>query len=151
MKPKKKPLFFLAFILFSPLTICLSCQTKADQTTSEQTPAGQITAGSPVKEINSQEAKNILEQQPGTIILDVRTPQEYAAGHLKKALLFNLYAPDFTSQISRLDPAKTYLIYCAVGGRSKQATNILKQKGFKHIYDASQGFNALKAAGIPTE
>jgi phage shock protein E len=105
----------------------------------------------PVKKVNGPAAKSLLARQPTTIILDVRTPQEFAAGHLKKARLIDFNAPDFAQKISQLDPTKTYLVYCAVGGRSHLATKLMAQKGFKQIFDATEGFSGLKKAGLATE
>lgn len=93
----------------------------------------------------------MLAQQEDIIILDVRTPAEYEAGHLKGARLIDIYAADFQERLQGLDPNKTYLVYCAVGGRSREALQLMGQLGFQQVYDASEGLSALKNAGIPVE
>ncbi|TPE46241.1 rhodanese-like domain-containing protein [Pontibacter mangrovi] len=104
-----------------------------------------------VKTINSEEAKTLLEQEKDLVVLDVRTPEEYTAGHLANARLMNFYDADFTQQLKTLDPSKTYLVYCAVGGRSRQAVQQMQQLGFKLVFDATEGYGALQAAGVPVE
>jgi phage shock protein E len=101
--------------------------------------------------IGSQEAKALLANQEDIIILDVRTPAEYGAGHLKNAQHIDFYAPDFSQRLQTLDPPKTYLVYCAVGGRSREAAQMMQQLGFKQMYDASEGFSFLKNSGVPVE
>lgn len=144
---KKAGLFISAWLLFSALLACNS-------TAAQPKPAPvdlPVIADDRVKVVNGPEAKKLLDQRPDIIVLDVRTPQEYAGGHLKNAQLMDFTAPDFAQKISQLNPAKTYLVYCAVGGRSKKATNLMQQKGFKQIFDATVGFSALKKAGLATE
>lgn len=105
----------------------------------------------PIKTINSTETKALLKDQKEVVILDVRTPQEYADGHLKNARLLNKYDKGFESKIKALDRNKSYLIYCAAGGRSGDAAQMMNKLGFTKIYDATDGFESLKKAGIPVE
>ena len=113
----------------------------------------QTDAQTPVKSgsVSSQEAKALLAQQKDIVILDIRTPGEWASGYLQGAQLMNFYDADFSERLQAMDPAKPYLVYCAVGGRSKEALAIMNKLGFKRVYEAKEGFNALKKAGIPVE
>jgi phage shock protein E len=52
--------------------------------------------------------------------------------------------------LAALDKTKPYLVYCAAGGRSSKAASLMQQMGFQYIYNVSEGFPALKDAGIPT-
>ena len=101
------------------------------------------------KSIRSQEAKKLLADQPSTTILDVRTDEEFAGGHLQKAMNLNYNAPDFQTQLSDLDKTKPYLVYCAVGGRSSKAAKLMREMGFEQVYNVTEGFPELKRAGIP--
>ena len=103
------------------------------------------------KTIGSSETKILLDKQKDIVVLDVRTPEEYAAGHLKNAVLLNKYDPDFAAKLKAFDRNKTYLIYCAVGGRSGQTASMMESLGFKNIFDATEGFEKLKNAGAPVE
>ncbi|QJX48495.1 rhodanese-like domain-containing protein [Hymenobacter taeanensis] len=85
--------------------------------------------------------------KPGVVLLDVRTPEEYAAGHLSNAQNVNFRAADFTTQVSQLDPTKTYVLYCASGNRSGKATVLFQEKGFKNVINAG-AFKTLQEGGV---
>lgn len=86
-----------------------------------------------------------MENEPG-IIIDVRTPEEYAQGHLANALLMNIYDTDFEERIKQLDPKKTYYVYCRSGGRSMQAAKLMEKLGFERVYNLAGGIVAWHAA-----
>lgn len=79
------------------------------------------------------------------IILDVRTPEEFASGHLKNAININYYDKDFVERVSLLDKQKKMVVYCAVGGRSGQALKKLDALGFHYVLNMNGGYNAWKA------
>ncbi|MDO7873550.1 rhodanese-like domain-containing protein [Hymenobacter sp. ASUV-10] len=79
-------------------------------------------------------------------VLDVRTPEEFATGHLQNARNLNFRAPDFAQQLAKLNPQGTYLVYCASGNRSGQAVAQMRKKGFKKATNVG-GYKDLKAAG----
>lgn len=88
--------------------------------------------------------------QPTVVLLDVRTPAEFAAGHLAGAQNLDFRAPDFAQQVAKLASQKTYVLYCASGNRSSQAAVIMQEKGFQKVTNAG-AFKDLKAAGLKTE
>jgi rhodanese-related sulfurtransferase len=73
-------------------------------------------------------------------ILDVRTPQETAQGKIDGAIEINFYDNDFKSRVSQLDRDIPVYVYCRSGGRSSQASEVLKELGFAVIYDLKGGF-----------
>ena len=81
----------------------------------------------------------VLMQQKSQVI-DVRTPEEYALGYIKGAILIDYKASDFQASISALNRNVTYLIYCRSGNRSGKASIIMDSLGFKKIYDLKGGF-----------
>jgi phage shock protein E len=87
---------------------------------------------------------------PGTVIIDVRTPEEYNAGHVAGAVNIPVEFEDFTTRISALDPGATYAVYCRTGNRSAAATAQMAGLGFEAIFDLDGGFTDLEAAGMPT-
>ena len=147
---RMKPIYllFAATFTFASCSQSSNATEKTEPLTAEQTKNGTENG---IKTIRTAEAKTLLAQQKDLIILDVRTPQEYAGGHLKNAVLLNKYDPDFEAKLKALDKEKTYLVYCAVGGRSGQTANMMQQMGFKYVYDATEGFNPLKDAGAAVE
>ncbi len=109
-----------------------------------------------VKHLKAAEAAQTLADAAKTPekaihIIDVRTPEEFAEGHIKGAHLVDIASPDFKKNLAALDPAKTYLVHCASGGRSTRSLSILKQLGFQSILHLDGGFNSWKAAGLPLE
>lgn len=89
--------------------------------------------------------------QPKHVLLDVRTPEEYAAGHLAGATLIDYQSPEFEQKISELPRDKTYLVYCRSGRRSKGACEQMQQLGFPNLVDLQGGIHAWQAAGQPTQ
>ena len=89
-------------------------------------------------------------KKPRTVLLDVRTPEEFAAGHVKGAENLNFRAPDVREQVAKLDKEQTYVLYCASGNRSGQTLKLMEEAGFKNVVNAG-GFKDLKAAGLPAE
>lgn len=85
------------------------------------------------------------EDNKNIVILDVRTPQEYAQSHIEKSLLMNLY-DQFEKKATQLDTSKTYYVYCRSGRRSSEAVSILRRKGFK-AYNLG-GIENVAAAGF---
>lgn len=74
-------------------------------------------------------------------LLDVRTPDEYNAGHIEGAELINFFDEDFVQQVeSRFDKEEPLMLYCRSGNRSAKATAKLKAVGFKEIYDLKGGY-----------
>lgn len=82
------------------------------------------------------------------IIIDVRTPEEFAAGHLDGALLYNVQDPSFEANIAALDPTATYVVYCRSGNRSAQAIERMKAVGFTTLTDLGSLQNASDETGI---
>lgn len=82
------------------------------------------------------------------IIIDVRTPEEFAAGHLDGALLYNVQDPAFDAKIADLDPSVPYVVYCRSGNRSAQAVERMKAAGFTDLTDLGSLENASSKTGI---
>lgn len=72
-------------------------------------------------------------------LIDVRTPEEYKAGHVEYAENIDFFSNEFTSRFKNLDVQKPIYIYCRSGQRSKQASIKLVALGFKEIYDLEGG------------
>lgn len=101
--------------------------------------------------VNPDQAEQVLTKQTNIIVLDVRTPKEFAAGHLAGATNLNFYAPNFEQKLSALDKNKSYLVHCAVGGRSAKVRDKMKDLNFKSIYHLDGGIKAWENAGKKVE
>ena len=89
-------------------------------------------------------------KQPDVVLLDVRTPEEFATGHLAGAQNLDFRAPGFREKVAKLDKTKTYVLYCASGNRSGQTNVLMQEAGFDKVVNAG-AFKELKAAGLKTE
>jgi rhodanese-related sulfurtransferase/peroxiredoxin len=117
---------------------------------SAKTPAaGAPASPTSVALVSPDEFQKLIAKGEG-ILIDVRTPGEYALGHLANSVNINLRAKDFAEQMQKLDKSKTYLVYCASGGRSTQACDKMSKSEFPHLYNLKGGIDAWKTAGKPT-
>ncbi|RPD48760.1 rhodanese-like domain-containing protein [Hymenobacter sediminis] len=85
--------------------------------------------------------------QPGTVLLDVRSPEEFEAGHLPGAQNLDYRADDFAQQVAKLDPKQSYVLYCASGNRSGKAAILMQEKGFKQVVNAG-AYKTLQENGV---
>ena len=81
------------------------------------------------------------------IILDVRTPEEFAEGHIPGAVLMNVKDAAFKDRVEELDKSKTILVYCSAGVRSEKAAGILRDSGFEHVYHLQNGLKGWNETG----
>lgn len=86
---------------------------------------------------------------PGIQIIDVRSPEEFAQGHIEGAVNYNVQGPDFVAQISALDPAGTYAVYCRSGNRSQPAVASMSGIGINGIFELESGIVGWEDAGFP--
>ena len=94
--------------------------------------------------IGQQRFEKIMKKKK-TVILDVRTKEEYKAGFIPKAINYNvLDSMSFIRSVQPLDKKKKYLLYCKSGRRSGKALVMMKQMGFKNVRHFSGGITAWK-------
>lgn len=138
------PVALAGALLLTPALAACGSSTEATPapTTSASQPASPVRVGVP--------EWMQAAQSPGTVIIDVRTPEEFNSGHVQGALNIPVESADFAQQVAALDPAATYAIYCRSGNRSAVATAEMGSMGFMHLYDLEGGFTDLEAAGMPT-
>ena len=86
---------------------------------------------------------------PAVTLIDVRTPEEFAQGHIEGAVNLNVEGPDFATQIGQLDPAAVYAVYCRSGNRSQVAVAAMAQAGIPGIYELESGIVGWQEAGLP--
>jgi len=91
----------------------------------------------------------VADPLAGLVILDIRTPEEYIAGHIAGAVNIDYYEPDFADRLRELDPTVPYVMYCNSGNRSANALPLMDQIGFKQVYELEGGIVAWYQAGLP--
>ena len=124
-----------------------------DQTTSESTESGTAeseTASAGVRLVSAADGAAIQDNPPeDLVILDVRTPEEFAEGHIEGAVMIDFYEEDFADQLAELDPDVPYLLYCRSGNRSGQTAVLLEDLGFSDVADVDGGVVGWLDAGLP--
>lgn len=85
--------------------------------------------------------------RPGTVLLDVRTPEEFAAGHIDGARNLPIGGPDFEERVAALDPGSTYAVYCRTDVRSGRALEALAERGLTDVFDLEGGMDAWQEYG----
>lgn len=104
-------------------------------------------------DLSVEEAHTLIRERagdPGFGILDVRTPEEFAAGHIEGAVNIDWYGPDFREEVGALDRETAYLVYCRTGVRSAEASAVMIEEGFGEVYNMEKGITAWKEAGYRT-
>ncbi len=121
-------------MFFAVLTSC-GAQTNAKETKSNSA-NGQI-----YERVDATKFKQGISS--GKVqVLDVRTPEEVAGGKIDGAMNINFYDADFKAQVNaKLDKNVPVYLYCRSGGRSQKAMEILKESGFKVVYELIGGYS----------
>ncbi len=92
-----------------------------------------------------------LDHSENIQLIDVRTSEEFSAGHLKNAVNIDVLESNFTSEVEKLNLQKPVYLYCRSGKRSAKAAAILKEVGFKQIYDLEGGYLQWEENDLPRE
>ena len=118
----------LSVLLITGVILTVSCAAEAPI---------QIT-----ENVTAQEAFTLTQNNQNNldfVIVDVRTPEEFAEGHVENAINIDFRSENFRDEIDKLDKHKTYLIYCRSGRRSADAINIMEELNFTRIYHMNGG------------
>jgi thioredoxin len=121
-----------------------------DHRASSSASSGTTTNAAAVQRLDPAEFKATAEREKG-LYLDVRTPGEVARGQIAGASNIDVNDPSFEQKVKLLDPKRPIFVYCAAGGRSRDASDRLAKMGFEHVYDLSGGMTAWKSAGLPVD
>ncbi len=84
-----------------------------------------------------------------TIVIDVRTPEEFSQGHLEGAVNLDVEGGAFEQGLTELDPAGSYIVYCRSGRRSAHAAALMAERGFADVIDLGSFEQAASATGLP--
>ncbi len=109
-----------------------------------------VTSKTKIEHVDADGAAKLTADKKA-VVLDVRTPKEYEAGHVAGAKLIDFNAADFEKKLAALDKGKTYLVHCAAGGRSTKSLEVFKKLEFKSVVHLDGGFKAWEKAGKPVE
>ncbi len=111
--------YYISFlVLLSLLTSCTQIKTKS------------------ITKVSQNEFNDV-------ILIDVRSPDEFAAGHIKNARNINWFDADFAKQMSTIDKKETIYLYCKKGGRSAKAAALLDSLGYQKVVNLEGGYDAF--------
>ena len=105
-----------------------------------------------LKPVSAKQAVDLIQRNKGNprfVILDIRTPEEYAEGHIEGAVNMDYYHPGFQVELNKLDKTKVYLMYCRTGNRSGQAFEFMKEQHFTEVYHMEDGIVSWRKEGLP--
>lgn len=93
-----------------------------------------------MKNLDNKAWEKAQKEDQDSVILDVRTPEEYEEKHIPNSTLINIQeSQEFVDEIQKLDKSKPYYVYCKSGGRSMMACNIMEQMGFSDVTNLEGG------------
>jgi phage shock protein E len=130
------------------VTTGLSACSSTPPAISGGAPAGSASSPAMARHLTAAEFSTALKKT-GTIVLDVRTPGEFASGHLPAARNIDIGGADFATRIAKLDKNATYAVYCHSGQRSAAALQQMAAANLTHAYDLAGGMMAWENMGGP--
>jgi len=129
--------WFAGLLLF-PFVSLAACTVVSDKTAYQDLSAPQF--------------RQMLDRQNNDtdiFLLDIRTPGEYQAGHIRGSVLVDYYARDFVDRLSKLDRERTYLVYCRSGNRSGKSLSVFNRLGFRRVYHLKTGIRGWLTEKYP--
>lgn len=103
------------------------------------------------KDVDAATFKGLMGKK-NTVVIDLRTPNEIQSkGKIAGAVELDFLAIDAEERIKKLDKSKTYLVYCAGGGRSGDCKDLMVKEGFKNVVNLEKGFDDWKKKGFEVE
>lgn len=100
--------------------------------------------------VSPEDFSSLMQQSESNMLIDIRTPEEVTDGMIPGAEHIDFYGEDFETTIARIDKHKPVFIYCAKGGRSRQAVDMMKTMNFREIIELKGGYDAWSAKGFAT-
>ena len=138
----------------STLTSFILAMSACTASAQESKPAAAAESKDGVKHVDAAGAKKLIDESAAkkdgnVVVLDVRTPDEYKAGHIAGAVNANFNGDKFAEQAGKLDKSKTVIVHCQGGGRSTRSLETLKKLGFKSIVHLDGGIAGWQNANLP--
>lgn len=136
---------FTYFALLFAFILLTACQNSESGVVQHNINEGRIPEGVEVVDafpsITAAKAQDMIDKNKNLVILDVRTPGEFHAGHIEGAQLLDVTQDStFLAGISTMDKDKMYLVYCRSGQRSRKACSLMQDQGIQDVYNLDEGY-----------
>lgn len=92
-----------------------------------------------IQNVTAEEARDLLSIDSAPQVIDLRTPEEFATGHIDGAVMIDFKSPDFKTELAKLDTSKEYIFHCKSGARSTQSLDTWEELGFGKIHHLNGG------------
>ena len=125
-----------------PFLSLLLCATMATVLAAQQ-------AGAP-QNVTPEQAEKLIREKK-VVVLDLRTPGEFAKGKIAGARNLDYLGKSFEAELAQLDKKQPYLIHCASGNRSGKAMELFKKLQFQTVYHLASGMQGWEKEGKPVE
>ena len=143
MRIFKKTSFVIALLSISVLAACGGDSSSNDKNVDTQPVATDVVDNSVTDDSVESEAGQEI------VLIDVRTMDEFAEGHLEGAINLNVEDGTLEAALAGLDPDASYQVYCRSGRRSVIAYDLMKANGFADVADLGSVAEAAAATGLP--
>jgi rhodanese-related sulfurtransferase len=104
-----------------------------------------------VETVSPERASEIIDGGDGVVVLDIRTPEEFAQARLAGAVNIDFYADDFQDRLAELDKDTDYVLYCRTGNRTSTAREMMRNLGFASVHEVDGGIVNWYETGLPIE
>lgn len=141
--------------IFVPFGIAIvlglgACSSETNGRAAEPAEVAAKEAQKTVVDVTVAEAKALIDGEASVIVLDVRTPEEFAESHIEGALNVDFRGENFAEELAKLDRDQRYIVHCRSGRRSSASMKVFKELGFTDIQHMFEGFNGWQEADLPT-
>lgn len=140
----KSKVGIFAFFLFLVMSACKGSgsdtRSAEENVTGESSPSGSQ-AEVKVPQLSVSQFEKMRHAGVELNVIDVRTPKEISDGKIPDAMEIDYEGSGFEEKVSALDKNRTYILYCAGGGRSNEAAKHMLQSGFKNVYNLDGGYD----------
>jgi len=136
---------FYSCLVFTGLILSSCGEAPPKETPTEEASVAGIV------DVDAEKASALVEEESDLVVLDVRTPEEFAEGHLAGAVNIDFKKDDFAAKVGELDTEKPYLVHCRSGSRSGKSMEVFKDLDFEEIYHLKTGYLGWTEAGKPVE
>jgi phage shock protein E len=105
-----------------------------------------------IRNLDPRESRLLIRERaddPDFVILDVRTPQEHKMGRIEGSVNIDYHSASFEAELGKLEKGRTYLVYCLVGMRSRNAADMMEELGFEDVINMVGGIRQWHREGLP--